>query len=125
MKSILKEIEIKSEYIGNGEWLGLTWRSDRWWVTISRGDNKITVDFYLGEVHRGRAPGFVEVLYVLLNNYRAGQNSFEDFCATFGYDTESRMAFATWEECKKHREKLGELLSPEEIAQLEIEFADY
>ena len=126
MKSILKEIEIESEYIGNAAWRPFSsHRSDKWEVSLYRGENKIFVEFHLGEGCEGREPELKEVIYALLNDSYAGSIRFEDFCSEFGYDTDSRRAFATWEACKVTREKLGKLFSPDEIAEFEVEFQDY
>lgn len=126
MKTLLDNIEIESEYIGNAVWRPVgSHRSDKWEVWLYRGEAKISVDFYLGEGHNGRAPELVEVVYSLLCDYQAGSMSFEDFCGDYGYDTDSRKAFATWEACGVNAGKLGKLFSADEIAELEVEFTDY
>ena len=125
MKNILDSIEISSEYIGNGKWGADKWRSDKWEVCLYRGAYKITVEFFLGEGNNGRAPELKEVVFALLNDAQAGELSFEDFCSDFGYDTDSRRAYATWEACKENREKLLAIFSPDEIAELEVDFENY
>lgn len=126
MKSILKEIQIESEYIGNAVWRPFgSYRSDKWEVTLYRGESKITVEFHLGEGREGREPELKEVILALLNDSQAGELSFEDFCSHCGYDTDSRRAYATWEVCGRTREKLGVLFSPDEIDLLEVEFTEY
>lgn len=126
MKNILDSIELESEYIGNAAWRPFSsHRSDKWEASLYRGEAKISVDFYLGEGHEGREPEIKEVIYALLNDSYAGSLSFHGFCREFGYNTDSMRAFATWEGCKVSAEKLGKLFSPDEIEQLEVEFADY
>lgn len=126
MKSILDSIEIESEYIGNAAWRPFSsHRSDKWEVFLYRGNNKISVDFYLGEGNDGREPKLKEVIYALLSDSQAGSMSFENFCSEFGHDTDFRRAYATWEACGVSAEKLGKLFSPDEIEQLEEEFINY
>lgn len=126
MKSILENVVIESEYIGDAAWRPFsTHRSDKWEASLYRGEAKIFVEFYLGEGHNGREPELKEVVYALLNDSYAGSLIFDDFCSEFGYDTDSRRAFATWEDCERHARKLRVLFSPEEIAELEVEFAEY
>lgn len=47
-----------------------------------------------------RPPTLPGVLYSLQSDVRAGDDSFENFCGDFGYDTDSRKAYATWETCR-------------------------
>lgn len=125
MKSILDSIEISSEYIGNAVWLPFgSFRSDKWQAYLYRSDKKIKVEF-LGEGHNGRKPELREVIFVLINEARAGELSFWDFCREYDYNTDSMRAFSAWQTCQLTREKLGVLFSPAEIEQLEVEFADY
>ena len=126
MKKILENVEIKSEFIGNAVWRPFSsFRSDKWECWLSRGDNKIFVVFHLGEGHEGREPELKDVIHALLSDSYAGSLSFEDFCEEFGYDTDSRRAYATWEDCERHARKLRVLFTPEEIEQLEAEFINY
>lgn len=45
-------------------------------------------------------PEAADLVHCLLNDASAGQDSFEDFCSSFGYDTDSRKAHATWLACQ-------------------------
>ena len=125
MKSILENVIIESEHIGNAVWGADKWRTDKWEVSLYRGEAKIMIEFHLGVGNNGRQPDLKEVIYALLSDGYAGSLSFEDFCSDFGYDTDSRKAFATWEACKESGEKLGKLFSGVEIEHLELEFTDY
>ena len=126
MKTLLDNIEIQSEYIGNAVWRPFgSHRSDKWEVWLYRGEAKISFDFYLGEGNNGREPELKEVIYALLSDSYAGSISFEDFCSEFGYDTDSRRAYTTWERCGVNARKLRVLFTPEEIADLEEDFFNY
>jgi hypothetical protein len=68
-------------------------------------------------------PDIDGVLYSLVMDYLAGQNSFEDFCSDFGYDTDSRKALETYLACQGNGLKLIRLTrslntTPDEITTL-------
>lgn len=44
--------------------------------------------------------------YCFVEDAIAGMQTFGDFCADFGYDTDSRKAERTWKACKRSAEKL-------------------
>lgn len=126
MKTLLDNIEIESDFIGNAAWRPFSsHRSDKWEVWLYRGEAKIMIEFHLGEGNDGRAPELKEVIFALLSDSYAGGLSFEDFCSDFSYNTDSRRAYATWEDCVTSGDKLRVLFTPEEIEQLEVEFAEY
>lgn len=52
-------------------------------------------------------PTLLEVCYSLAMDAQSGQESFEDFCSNFGYDTDSRKAEATWRSCADIYRALG------------------
>ncbi len=43
--------------------------------------------------------------YCFMSDSASGDNSFEDFCSEFGYDTDSRKAEKIWKACKKSLDK--------------------
>ena len=45
-------------------------------------------------------------------------NIFEEFCAEFGYDTDSRKAFDTWQSCLVQSAKLHKIFTDDEISAL-------
>lgn len=50
-------------------------------------------------------PEAADVLASIVMDARLGAESFEDFCGELGYDTDSRKAYASWEDCKRQAEK--------------------
>jgi len=48
-------------------------------------------------------------LACLMSDAYAGLHSFEDFCGEFGYDTDSRSAYATYTDCMKQADKVDAL----------------
>ena len=100
-----------------------------WSITLERDGRKFEIDYWMGSGlvdyeptrigprangwivmnHYGpgkdaiaspRRPELAEVLCSLQSDVRAGDDSFENFCGDFDYDTDSRKAYATWETCR-------------------------
>lgn len=57
--------------------------------------------YHVGTGHNGRRPKIEDVLSSVLSDCSAGESSFDDWCADCGYDTDSRKAYETWENCRK------------------------
>lgn len=55
------------------------------------------------------------VLSSMVLDALAGSEDFEDFCASFGYDEDSRTAWKTWKACRRMHDRLSELLGAEEL----------
>jgi hypothetical protein len=48
-----------------------------------------------------------------LSDAQAGEQTFEDFCAEFGYDPDSRKAEKTWQACRLVTKNMKRLLGKE------------
>jgi hypothetical protein len=80
-----------------------------WWdVTLKMGRRQMTVPFGMGYGHGGAEPTACDVLSCLLSDVT--DESFEDWCAEFGYDTDSRRAERTYNAIKKQTKKLRQFL---------------
>jgi hypothetical protein len=66
-----------------------------------------------------------DVIFSLLTDWQGGRETFADFCASFGYDEDSRKAHKLWKACKASGAKLAKIFSPAEISELEEAFQDY
>jgi hypothetical protein len=79
-------------------------------VSFEIGGKRVARDF---EYHVGSgvtgAPKRRDLLSCLALDATSGDQSFEDFCSDFGYDTDSRKAYATWEACRESGEKLRDV----------------
>lgn len=64
-----------------------------------------TFPYYTGPAIT-RRPKKRELLACLALDAQMGDQTFEDFAADFGYDTDSRKAYATWEACRTLLEDL-------------------
>jgi hypothetical protein len=75
----------------------------------------MTVYFSKGYGHHGAEPTVREVLDCLASDAATYDNAkdFEDWCAEFGFDSDSRKAERTWKVIGKQRQSLERLLGPE------------
>lgn len=73
--------------------------------------NGICFDYYTGaglvkSSGRPKPPTLDDVLSSLLLDSTAAQDSFEEWCDNFGYDTDSRSALDTYLQCQESYHKL-------------------
>lgn len=89
-------------------------------VRLAFGKRRLTVPFFQGPAHR-EDPSAADVLSCLVSDASSGEESFEDFCSSFGYDEDSRKAEATWKACKRIAPKLKQFLGDafERVSQAE------
>ena len=74
---------------------------DHWKVTLRRPHHTLTTYFSMGFGHNGKEPKADEVLDCLASDANgANQNTFEDWCSEYGYDTDSRKAERTYKACE-------------------------
>lgn len=71
------------------------------------------------------APDAATVLHSLISDNSACTQSFENWCADYGYDNDSRKAFATYELCQKNGDKLRRVLGEKLIAELSEILQDF
>lgn len=67
---------------------------------------------------RPTPPAIADVVYSLVSDASSSEQTFEDWCAEFGYDSDSRKALATYLECQATRTKLLALFGAELLAEL-------
>lgn len=73
--------------------------------------NGVSFDFYTGQGlvkdnGRPKPPTLDDVLYSLVMDSSAAQESFEEWCGNYGYDTDSRSALDTYLQCQESYHKL-------------------
>jgi len=89
------------------------WQHDAnpWTVKIRwRGrTSRLTVPFWTGSAITSE-PTAADVLNCLISDARAGEDSFEEFCAELGYNEDSRAALATWKQCQTYGRKVRQFL---------------
>ncbi len=76
------------------------WKHHAYRIRIWNGAKALTVPWQQGLAYT-KDPELADVLEGLCSDASAGEMDFEDFCAEFGYDTDSRKAEAIWKECRK------------------------
>lgn len=64
-----------------------------------------------------------DVLYSLIMDSYTAEETFEDFCSEFGYDSDSRKAMQIWEDCRNNAKRVKKFIPDlEEAREL---FQDY
>lgn len=72
-----------------------------------------------------KAPAPVDVLHSLILDSSAATQSFENWCADCGYDSDSRKAFGIYELCQKNADKMQRVWGGKLIAELSELLQDY
>lgn len=72
-----------------------------------------------------QAPSPADVLQCLIFDAEACDQSFESWCSEFDYDTDSRKALDTYEECQINGDKLRSIFTREQLDQFAELLRDY
>ena len=85
---------------------------DHYRCTLLAGRSRMTIVFSKGSGHNGVWPTIPEVLDCLASDASSVDNagSFEDWCADFGYSTDSRTAKKTFDVVERQARSLRKLL---------------
>lgn len=78
-------------------------------ATLHCGGRRMTVPFHTG-AGWDKDPTAADVLDCLLSDANSAEESFEDWCADLGYDSDSRTAERTYKTCQSIRVRLQKLL---------------
>lgn len=98
--------------------------ASHWRVTLKRNGKSYSTHYSMGAALTG-SPELCDVLYCLISDAESAGESFDDWCANFGYDTDSRKAERTWKACKRVAASLSRLFTNNELDALRELFADY
>lgn len=92
---------------------------DHWKVTLKRGRARMTLVFSMGYGHKGASPEARDVLDCLASDASGIDNSrgFEDWCANYGYDTDSRKAEKTYNAIRHQASRLETFLGDSDLYQ--------
>jgi hypothetical protein len=89
---------------------GIEYERDKWVCTLHFGDRKESFEYGTGSGLRKNntpvKPVAADVVYSVLSDYSAGEESFEDFCSNFGYDNDSIKALNTYIACQRNGKKV-------------------
>lgn len=102
----------------------MTDKGMRHWLCIIKQEGKgnpelMTLFFSQGSAHT-KAPNLAEVLDCMASDASSVENSrdFEEWCSEIGYDTDSRKAEATYNECKAQARHLERVIGRSALRQL-------
>ena len=116
------------------------WKHYVWHCFLETKKGKVIVHFKMGLAHAQKltkdqmrwgqkpkplAPKIEDVLCSLLTDSEALHMSFEDWCDTFGYDSDSISAFELYRVCTESGKKLNTLYSHQEIKEIREQLKDY
>lgn len=91
--------------------------------TISRHSKSYDFWYSQGSAHTS-APDFFDVFSSLLQDANGYEDDFSDWCATYGYDDDSRKAEAIWKSCKECRDSLLAMMTAAEMNEVGEHFGD-
>lgn len=84
-------------------------KAKRWSITLAYQGRQYDLPFFQGAGIK-TDPGSSSVLECILSDASAGEETFDNFCSEFGYDTDSRKAYATWQACQGINKNMRRLL---------------
>lgn len=81
--------------------------------------SRITFDFWdsIAAKEKGETPSAYSVLACISGDVHCPE-TFEDFCAEYGYNEDSRAAYATFKRCTKFSRRLRDFFTAQEIKEL-------
>lgn len=121
LNSLIRNYEIKIRAVkipdpppfheGPGPYAGQGWQ-----CTLRFDGRRMTVPFWMGPGHvdwagQPRTPKVRDLLECLLADSSGADQSFEDWCGDYGYDTDSRKAYGIWTSVENQTGALKHLLA--------------
>lgn len=114
-------LSIETKFVGTTK--RDNWDCFEWKVELKNGSNKMTITFYcgLGHVKKGKfhkpdqplAPSLADVVYSLVSDADACEQSFEEWCSNLGYNTDSRKDLDLYLQCQKRGQEIRNLMGSE------------
>lgn len=114
------------------------WECDQWVIQFRKiGNGAIHLfDYFTGTGHRVKsknypynmrpvAPFAAIVLYGLISDESLAADTFEDFCANCGYDTDSRKALENYLACQEEGAKLRKIFTGAQLSEIRETLQDY
>ena len=85
---------------------------DNWLVTLKAGTGRMRLPYSMGTGHKGAAPTVASVLDCLASDAAGVANArdYDDWCAEYGYNTDSRRAERTYRIIQRQSAHLSALL---------------
>ena len=141
--SILAQAQVSYAVRYAGETTRDKWQCDAWRVSFKSGKSGFETDYFTGLGHRkapkfhpmlrqgydypakAQAPDAAGVLYSLILDMGADEQSFADWCSDFGSSDDSIDAFETYRKCCKIASQMRAVFKPETIKALRDALQDY
>ena len=147
---VTQKCGVSFEVFFTGEQVRDDWQCDGWRFCLKKGKQVESFEYFTGTGHRETVRGFVAagmpgakrvnghwqaqrqqkpalvgLLHSIVLDSGAARQTFAEWCADFGYDTDSRKALATYEACQICAEKLGRMLTHAQIVHIAEMLQDY
>ena len=101
------------------------WRHDAWSIEINGVKIRYRTGLGLRKGTKPIEPGIDDVLNSLCSDMSLGMDTFDEFCATLGCDTDSRKQLESYLECQRTGQKLANMKLGKTIAEIQEAFIDY
>ena len=146
----LQSIGVAVSTVGRGETKRNDWICDAWSVCFARNSKAETFDYFTGTGHRkvirglnatkypnakftkgywqvsiAQKPEPAGVINSILLDSSDCDESFNDWCSNFEYDTDSRKALETYLECQNNYNRFRKIFTQSEIEVLREMLQDY
>jgi hypothetical protein len=108
---MMKKLNVIAEYGVKTDWDKLDdWqkKAHPYTVKLKYDGRQMTIPFFMGQ-GLSHEPTDEDVIPCLMSDYKATDETFEEFCAEFGYDTDSRKAEQIYNQCVRNGKKLEKL----------------
>jgi hypothetical protein len=125
-ETTFRGFKIRAEYLGNKACEGMpeNWNNHR--VYLSKNGRRCSFEFWASIANpEVRSPSDLRGAFeCFLSDATAGEQSFEEFCRDFGYDTDSRNAERVHKACVRSAVKARRLLNGDDIYALSNALSD-
>jgi hypothetical protein len=149
----LESIKVEFSAFLIGETMRDAWKADQWKISFKRGKQELEEMYYTGiglrKLRKNAIPfgtgsrnsiayaewekvnklpvkpSSASVLYSLLSDARAIDDSFENWSSEYGYDSDSLKAFDIYRQCCASGKRIYAFFSRAEVGQLEEMLQDY
>lgn len=134
VQKYLDSIGVKASIMYCGETIRDNWRCDTWRITVVAVKVSHSFEYCTDLGHRKIDsfkrkcpvyPAVADLLYSLQSGTSACEQSFDDWCADYGYDTDSRKALDVYLLCQQNSAKYNQLFSREQREAIAELMQDY
>ena len=112
------------------------WECYQWNIEIMHNGKFLNTQFYCGLGHviktkisskpiMPKAPTIKDVMQSLLLDASANDESFNNWCANYGYDSDSLKAFNMYQQCCETANKLNKTFTRNELNEMREALQDY